>query len=85
MPDTMKAVVLTEPGEYEVQNVPVPAPGPMEVLVRIRAVAICGTDPKLFAGKFPGVWPPAYPFIAAALGLAALGLFLGLGRRRKEH
>ena len=76
MSDTMKAVVLTGPGEYEVQNVPIPQPGPMEVLVRIRAVAICGTDPKLFAGKFPGVWPPAYPFIAGhefAGEVAALG------------
>lgn len=85
MSDTMKAVVLTGPGEYSVQRVPVPEPGPMEVLVRIRAVAICGTDPKLFAGAFAGMWPPAYPFIAghefagevAALGAGVTGLAVG--------
>ncbi|MCK4953529.1 alcohol dehydrogenase catalytic domain-containing protein, partial [Candidatus Bathyarchaeota archaeon] len=34
------------------------------VLCRVKAIAICGTDPHLIAGDFPGYWPPKYPFIA---------------------
>lgn len=63
LPEAMNALVLSAPGKFEVRTVPVPAPGPFEVLCRIRAVAICGTDPEVIAGGFPGYWPPAYPFI----------------------
>jgi L-iditol 2-dehydrogenase len=59
----MKAVVLKGPNDFEVQEVPVPRPVGDEVLCRVRAIAICGTDPKIVAGKFPGMWPPSFPFI----------------------
>lgn len=64
MSNKMKAVVLEGPGVYGIKEVPVPLPGYKEVLVRIKAVAICGSDPKVFNGAFKGMWPPAYPFIA---------------------
>ncbi len=35
----------------------------MEVLCRVRAVSICGTDSHLIAGDYPGFWPPAFPII----------------------
>ena len=60
----MKALVLTEPGKFEIQDVPDPKPGPFEVLCRIRAVAICGSDPEIIRGDLAGSWPPHYPFIA---------------------
>lgn len=63
-PSTMRAVVMTGPGAFELQTAAVPEPGPDEVLCRIRAVAICGSDPELFSGKLAGTWPPSYPFIA---------------------
>jgi len=63
IPKTMKALVLTGPDKFEIQEVPVPSPGPFEVLCRIGAVAICGTDPEVVRGGFPGYWPPSYPFI----------------------
>lgn len=59
----MKALVLTSPGEFEVQEVQAPKPGPQEVLCRIRGVAICGSDPEIIRGGLAGTWPPAYPFI----------------------
>ncbi|MBW1943928.1 MAG: alcohol dehydrogenase catalytic domain-containing protein [Deltaproteobacteria bacterium] len=59
----MKALLLTEPGKFEVGEVPVPEPGPFEVLCKIRAVAICGSDPEIIRGDLAGTWPPAYPFI----------------------
>jgi L-iditol 2-dehydrogenase len=63
IPKTMNALVLTGPGAFEIQEAPVPSPGPFEVLCRIGAVAICGTDPEVIKGGFPGYWPPSYPFI----------------------
>ena len=63
MTDTMQALVLLGPDEFEIRQVPVPEPGPMEVLCRVRAVSICGTDSHLIAGDYPGFWPPSYPII----------------------
>jgi len=62
IPEKMKALVLTSPGKFEIQDVPVPVPGPAEVLCKIRAVAICGSDPEIIRGDLAGIWPPSYPF-----------------------
>jgi L-iditol 2-dehydrogenase len=59
----MEALVVLEPERLEIQQVPVPEPGPNEVLARVRAVSICGTDSHLIHGDYPGFWPPAFPFI----------------------
>ena len=64
IPDKMKAMVLTGPGTWELQEVDVPVPGRGQVLCRIDAVAICGSDPEIIHGGLPGIWPPSYPFIA---------------------
>ncbi len=63
IPTTMRALVLPRPGAFEVQDVPVPVPSPYEALCRVRAVAICGSDPEILRGDLAGRWPPAYPFI----------------------
>ena len=60
----MQALVLTEPGKFEIRDVAVPTPQPFEVQCRVCAVAICGSDPEIFRGGLAGEWPPAYPFIA---------------------
>jgi L-iditol 2-dehydrogenase len=59
----MQALVVLAPEKFEIQEVPVPEPGPMEVLCRVKAVSICGTDSHLIAGDYPGFWPPAFPII----------------------
>lgn len=59
----MKAVVLTAPNEFAIEEVPKPTPGPQEVLCRVKAVTICGTDAHLLRGDYPGFWPPSHPFI----------------------
>ena len=59
----MKAVVLGAPNDFSVRDVERPKPGRDEVLCRVRAVAICGTDAHLFRGDYPGFWPPSHPFI----------------------
>jgi L-iditol 2-dehydrogenase len=62
VPETMEALVVLEPGRFELREVPVPTPGPNEVLARVRAVSICGTDAHLIHGDYPGFWPPSFPF-----------------------
>jgi L-iditol 2-dehydrogenase len=63
IPKTMRALTLPGPGQFEIQEVPVPVPGHCEVLCRVRGVAICGSDPEILRGDLAGIWPPAYPFI----------------------
>ncbi|MEY8354569.1 zinc-binding dehydrogenase [Lachnospiraceae bacterium 54-53] len=72
----MKAMVLTGPGAWEIRNVSIPEPGEGEVLCRIDAVAICGSDPEIIHGGLSGVWPPSYPFIA---GHEWAGTVVGIG------
>lgn len=44
----MKAAFFYEPGRIAVEEVPVPAIGDSELLIRIRAASICGTDLRIF-------------------------------------
>ncbi len=46
----MKAAVLYDVGRLAVREVPTPRPGPREVLLRVAAVGLCGTDWHIFAG-----------------------------------
>ena len=59
----MQALVLTAPHAFEVKEVACPSPSSNEVLCRVRAIAICGTDAEIIEGTFKGRWPKAYPFI----------------------
>jgi L-iditol 2-dehydrogenase len=62
-PKKMKALVLTDVEKFELREVDIPVPGAGEVLAKIEAVAICGTDPKIIKGVFKGLWPKSYPAI----------------------
>jgi 2-desacetyl-2-hydroxyethyl bacteriochlorophyllide A dehydrogenase len=53
----VKAVVLRNPGDLVVTDVPAPHPGPDEVLVRVTNSGICGTDLKIFTGGMPASYP----------------------------
>ena len=87
MTETMEALVVLEPSVLEIQQIPVPEPGPNEVLARVRSVSICGTDAHLIHGDYPGFWPPAFPFtpghewageiVALGEGAARLGWKIG--------
>ena len=54
IPGIMRAALLRDFGALDVAEVPTPAPGPGEVLVRVRACGICGTDLKIVGGAVPG-------------------------------
>ncbi|HZK66097.1 MAG TPA: alcohol dehydrogenase catalytic domain-containing protein, partial [Chloroflexota bacterium] len=46
---TMKAVVYLRPGVIEVRDVPKPEPEPGEVLIRVRATGVCGSDMHIYS------------------------------------
>ena len=46
----MRAAVLVAPGHMHVRDVPVRAPEPSDVLLRVGAVGLCGTDFHIFSG-----------------------------------
>lgn len=50
MANRMKAVVKVKPelGGTEIMMVDVPAPGPNDVLIKVRVASICGTDVHIF-------------------------------------
>ena len=59
----MKALVVSEPNEFSIEEVADPEPEAFEVKCRVHAVTICGTDAHLLRGDYPGFWPPSFPFI----------------------
>ena len=46
----MKASVLCDVGRLEVRDVPRPVISPYEVLIRVSAIGLCGTDAHIFTG-----------------------------------
>jgi D-arabinose 1-dehydrogenase-like Zn-dependent alcohol dehydrogenase len=46
MAETMHAVVCHGPRDYRVEEVPVPTPGPGELLIEVDAAGICASDMK---------------------------------------
>lgn len=62
VPRTMRAWVLRDPGELELVDKPVPAPGRAEVLVRIDAIAICATDLEIIRHGPPALIGGGLPF-----------------------
>lgn len=63
LPSTMQALVLHGANDFSVDEVHVPKAGPMEVLCKVHAMFICGTDPHIINGDFPNFWPQAFPLI----------------------
>ena len=54
----MKALVYTKPRRLELQDLPTPVGKPLEALVRIRAVGVCGSDLDGFLGRSKKRVPP---------------------------
>jgi L-iditol 2-dehydrogenase len=62
VPMTMKAWVLDGAEQLRLTEKPVPEPGPAEVLIRIDAVAICGTDVEIITKGLPAWIQGGLPF-----------------------
>jgi threonine dehydrogenase-like Zn-dependent dehydrogenase len=90
IPATMAAVVCHAPGDYRLETVPVPRPGPLEVLTSVEAVGICAGDIKTFHGA-PSFWgdaeQPRYVKPPMIPGHEFIGrvVALGEGAAEKHH
>ncbi|WP_313522885.1 zinc-dependent alcohol dehydrogenase family protein [Shinella sp.] len=78
----MKAARLEAIGGFIVRDVEKPVPGPDDLLVRVEAAGICGTDRHLFHGAFP-CRPPVtlgheFSGIVEAIGDAVLDFRPGM-------
>ena len=53
MKETMIQQRMTEPKKITFREVPVPKPGPDQVLVKIKKIGVCGSDIHVFHGTHP--------------------------------
>ncbi len=63
MTDGNAAVFMTAVGNIEVQDIPLPEPGPGEILLKVEYVGICGSDAHFFASGERKGKPFDLPFI----------------------
>lgn len=74
----MKAVVWNGPNtSLELQNIPVPEPDPEEIVIKVKASGLCGSDLSIAKGRMPlKTWP-------LVLGHQAAGIVHEVGARVK--
>lgn len=80
IPSVMRAAVYHERGRLGVEERPVPAPGPNDVLLRISHCGICGTDLHFVMdgwGRPGSIGGHEYSGTVAAVGEAVAGWSLG--------
>jgi 2-desacetyl-2-hydroxyethyl bacteriochlorophyllide A dehydrogenase len=67
----MRAAVIKSVGEIGIENVDDPTPGPREVVVRVEAVGLCGTDLHILQGEFAPSLPliPGHEFAGVVVAL----------------
>jgi D-arabinitol dehydrogenase (NADP+) len=60
----MKAIQIERPNQIRIVNLPEPQPGAGEILIRVMASGICGTDIHIFRGEYLGGYPiiPGHEF-----------------------
>ena len=73
MAKMMKAAVCVATERIEVREIPVPEPAPSEVLVRVKATGLCGSDVDGFTGHHPMIRPPIILGHEASGVIAATG------------
>lgn len=76
---TYPMAVITAPGKVEFQQKTLPPLGDEDVLIRIRAAAICGSDLHLYKGLHPSVTLPV------SVGHEAAGEIIEVGRAVTKH
>src|SRR5687768_4451094 len=79
--DTMMSLQILAPGQVTWSAVPIPTPGPGQILVRIEGISTCPHwDLHLMSGEpmFPGR-PIPYPYPPGQPGHEAVGVVAALG------
>ena len=70
----MKAMVVKEAnGDFVLEDLPVPEPGPGQVRIEVEACGICHSDAFVKSGAFPGLEMPRVPGHEVAGKVHALG------------
>jgi len=69
----MKAAVFVAPGRMAMEEWPDPVCGPGDILIKVAACAICGTDIRIFRHGHHNVHPPQVIGHEVAGTIAALG------------
>lgn len=75
----MRAVIIDKPGEIRIGTISDPTPGPDEVLVKVGACGICGTDLHISEGEF---LPTPYPIVP---GHEFAGEVVALGKNVQQE
>lgn len=60
----MKAARITQPDKLKIVELPIPKPAEDELLIKVMASGICGTDIHIFRGEYMGDYPviPGHEF-----------------------
>jgi 2-desacetyl-2-hydroxyethyl bacteriochlorophyllide A dehydrogenase len=69
----MKAARIERPGEAIVIDSDMPSPGTDDVLIKVRAAGICGTDLHIFKGEYEAEYPiiPGHEFSGEVVAVGA--------------
>ena len=69
----MKAAQIVRPGEASVIDAEIPSPGADDVLIKVRAAGICGTDLHIFKGEYEAEYPliPGHEFSGEVVAVGA--------------
>jgi D-arabinitol dehydrogenase (NADP+) len=77
----MRAVLYDAPRSFEVRDVPIPEPGPRDVLIKVLQAGICGTDLHIHEGQFFAAFPlvPGHELVGTveAVGSDVVGVEVG--------
>ena len=73
---TMLQQVMTAPGAISFRQVPVPVPGPDQVLVKIKRIGVCGSDIHVYHGSHPYTSYPVTQGHEVSGQVAALGEYV---------
>ncbi|KAI1912906.1 hypothetical protein LOZ53_003121 [Ophidiomyces ophidiicola] len=81
LPKTMKALQYSKPEEYSIVNIPLPELRENDVLLKVKACGVCGTDLHIHEGEFLAKFPlvPGHETVGvvAAVGPKVKGFTIG--------
>ncbi|KAK2742495.1 hypothetical protein FQN57_005386 [Myotisia sp. PD_48] len=81
LPKTMKALQYSEPEKYGIVQIPLPVLRPNDVLIKVKACGVCGTDLHIHEGEFLAKFPlvPGHETVGvvAAVGPTVKGFNIG--------
>ncbi len=86
LPKTMKAVVNYGPKDFRFEEVECPQPGKKELVVKVEATGICGSDVHCYHGA-PMYWGGENPWVKAPVtpGHEFVCRVVALGEGAEEH